>query len=66
MPSYKYINVWADCLLNYPQHTTSFSKASHDSLAFCLSNLACRAGLSLSTVQSSFPVVEADTYLRKG
>ena len=35
---------------------------SHNSLAFCLSNLASRAGLSSSVIQSDVPVAEEDTY----
>ena len=52
---------WADRLLNDPRHAASSRKASHDILAFCLSNLAARAGLSfLSAIQSVVPVAEAD------
>ena len=34
----------------------------HNRLAFCLSNLAARAGLASSALQSDVPVAEEDTY----
>ena len=59
-----YIDVWADSLLNNPRHAARSRKASHDRLAFCLSNLAARAGLSSSAIQSAVPVAQEDTFRR--
>ena len=63
-PGYEHIDVWADRLLNDPRHAARSRKASHDRLAFCLSNLASRAGLPSSALQSAVPVAEDDTFRR--
>ena len=61
---YSNIDVWADFLLNDSAHASRSRHVSHDRLAFCLSNLAARAGLTSSAIQSSIPVAEADTFRR--
>ena len=43
-------------------HTARSRKASHYCLAFCLSNVASKAGLSSSALQSAVPVAEEDTF----
>ena len=63
-PGYEDIDVWGDSLLNDPRHAARSRKASHDRLAFCLSNLAARAGLSSSAIQSAVPVAQEDTFRR--
>jgi hypothetical protein len=63
-PGYEEIDDWADGLLYYPTHATTFRKASHDRLACCLSNLAARAGISSSAIQSAVPVAQKDAYHR--
>ena len=63
-PGYEHIDVWADRLLNDPRHAARSRKASHDRLAFCLSNLASSAGLPSSALQSAVPVAEGDTFRR--
>ena len=42
---YAHIDVWADFLLTDAAHASRSRKTSHDRLAYCLSNLAARAGL---------------------
>ena len=59
-PGHEHIDVWADRLLHDPRHAARSRKASHDHLAFCLSDLAPRAGLSSSALQSAVPVAEED------
>ena len=56
------MDVWADCRLNDPRDASRSRKASYDRLAFCLSNLASRAGLSSSALQSAVPVAEQETF----
>jgi len=58
------IDVWADFLLTDAAHASRSRRASHDRLAYCLSNLAARAGLSSSAVQPTIPVAEEDTFRR--
>ena len=61
---YANIDVWADFLLTDAAHASRSRKNSHDRLAYCLSNLAARAGLSSSAIQSTIPVAEEDTFRR--
>ena len=61
---YSKIDVWADFLLNDSAHASRSRHVSHDRLAFCLSNLAARAGLTSSAIQSSIPVAQEDTFRR--
>ena len=58
------MDVWADRLLNDPLDATrsQAGKAYDDSLAFCLSHFASRAGLSSPALQSTVPVAEEDTF----
>ena len=51
------------CLLNDPQLAARSCKASHDCLAFCISNPAAPAGLS-DSLHIAVPFTEADTYQR--
>jgi len=62
---YSHIDVWGDFLLCDSAHASRSRHVSHNRLAFCLSNLAARAGLASSALQSSVPVATEDTY-RKG
>ena len=61
---YADIDVWADFLLTDAAHASRSRKNSHDRLAYCLSKLAARAGLSSSAIQSTIPVAEEDTFRR--
>ena len=61
---YAHIDVWADFLLTDAAHASRSRRTSHDRLAYCLSNLAARAGLSSSAIQSTIPVAEEDTFRR--
>ena len=62
---YANIDVWADFFLTDAAHASRSRKKSHDRrLAYFLSNLAVRAGLSSSAIQSTIPVAEEDTFRR--
>ena len=61
---YAHIDDWADFLLTDSAHASRSRHTSHNRLAFCLSNLAARAGLASSALQSDVPVAEEDTYRR--
>ena len=61
---YAHIDYWADFLLTDAAHASRSRKTSHDRLAYCLSNLAARAGLPSSAIQSTIPVAEEDTFRR--
>jgi len=61
---YANIDVWADFLLTDAAHASRSRKSSHDRLAYCLSNLTARAGLSSSAIQSTIPVAEEYTFRR--
>ena len=61
---YANIDVWADFLLTDAAHASRSRKTSHDRLAYCPSNLAARAGLPSSAIQSTIPIAEEDTFRR--
>ena len=52
---------WADFLLTDSAHASRSRHTLHNRLAFCLSNLAARARLASSALQSDVPVAEEDT-----
>ena len=61
---YAHIDDWANFLPTDSAHASRSRHTLHNRLAFCLSNLAARAGLASSDLQSDVPVAEEDTYRR--
>ena len=61
---YAHIDDWADFHLTDSAHASRSRHTSDNRSAFCLSNLAARAGLASSALQSDAPVAEEDTYRR--
>ena len=57
-----HIDDWAAFLSTDSAHAARSLHTSHNCLAFCLSNLAARAGLASSALQPDVPVAEEDTY----
>ena len=56
--------IFSSLMQSHAAHASRSRKNSHDHLAYCLSNLAARAGLSSSAIQSTIPVAEEGTFRR--